>query len=129
MSHDLWYNYWGQVTPAINPEPFHVGDITDTALLILAIVLSCIALSVAIYVWLTKHSPSPRRVVTKEIPEDMVVTVGPETRESLVINGVVTYRKVEGFEYEEGYVCRLRVIMKKGQYRLVEVVSKEPMVE
>ena len=66
----------------------------DTALLMLAIVLSCIALSVAIYLWLTKHSPSPRRVVTKEIPEDMLVTVGPETRESLVINGVVTYRKV-----------------------------------
>ena len=40
-----------------------------------------------------------------------------------------TYRKVEGFEYEEGYVYRLRVVMKKGQYRLVEVVSKEPMVE
>ena len=46
-----------------------------------------------------------------------------------MINGVVTYRKVEGFEYEEGYVYRLRVVMKKGQYRLVEVVSKEPMVE
>ncbi len=101
----------------------------DTALLMLAIVLSCIALSVAIYLWLTKHSPSPRRVVTKGIPENMLVTVGPETRESLVINGMVTYRKVEGFEYEEGYVYRLRVVMKKGQYRLVEVVSKEPMVE
>ena len=59
----------------------------------------------------------------------MLVTVGPETRESLVINGVVTYRKVEGFEYEEGYVYRLRVVLKKGQYRLVEVVSKEPMGE
>ena len=101
----------------------------DTALLMLAIGLSCTALAVAIYLWLTKHSPSPRRVVTKEIPEDMLVTIGPETRESLVINGMVTYRKVEGFEYEEGYVYRLRVVMKKGQYRLVEVVSKETMVE
>ncbi len=101
----------------------------DTALLILAITLSCIALSASICVWLINRSPSPRRVVTKEIPEAMMVTVGPETRESLVINGVVTYRTVEGFEYEEGYVYRLRVALKKGEYRLLEVVSKEPIAE
>ncbi len=101
----------------------------DTALLMLAIVLSCTALTLAIYLYLTKHSPPPRHVVTKEPPGDLLVTVGPETRESLVINGMVTYRKVEGFEYEEGYVYRLRVVMKRGQYRLVEVVSKEPLVE
>ena len=99
----------------------------DTALLMLAIVLSCTALALTIYLHLTKHSPPPRRVVTHEIRGDMLVTVGPETRESLVINGMVTYRKIEGFEYEEGYVYRLRVVMKKGQYRLVEVVSKEPV--
>ena len=103
----------------------------DTALSMVAIFLSCIALCVAIYLWQTKHSPSPRRSFTKEIPEDMLMTmtVGPETRESLVINGVVTYRNVEGFEYEEGYVYRLKVVMRKGRYRLVEVVSKKPMVE
>ena len=101
----------------------------DTALLILAIALSCTALAAASYLYLTKHSPPPRRAMTKETPGDLLVTVGPETRESLVINGVVTYRKVKGFEYEEGYVYRLRVVMKKGQYRLVEVVSKEPLVE
>ena len=47
-----------------------------------------------------------------------------------MINGVVTYRKVEGLRIRG----RIRVqiegqSMKKGQYRLVEVVSKEPMVE
>ncbi len=46
-----------------------------------------------------------------------------------MINGVITYRKVEGFEYEGGYGYRLRAVMKNGQYQLVEVVSKEPMVE
>ncbi len=101
----------------------------DTALLVVAVVLSCIALCAAIYLWLTKHSPGPRRVVTKEIPEDMLITVGPETRESLVINGVVTHRSVEGFEYEEGFVYRLRVGLERGKYRLVEVVSKEPRAE
>lgn len=101
----------------------------DTGLSLLAIVLSCTALAVAIHLWLTKHSPSPGRVVTRETPRDMLVTVGPETRESLVINGMVAHRKIEGFEYEEGYVYRLRVVMKRGQYQLVEVLSKEPLVE
>ena len=101
----------------------------DTGLSLLAIALSCIALAVAIHLWLTRHSPPPGRIVTREASRDMLVTVGPETRESLVINGMVVYRKVEGFEYEEGYVYRLRVVMKKGQYQLVEVLSKETLAE
>lgn len=59
----------------------------------------------------------------------MLVTVGPETKEPLVINGMVAYRMIEGFEYEEGHVYRLRVTMRRGHYRLVEVMSKEPLAE
>ncbi len=53
----------------------------DTALFTVAIVVSCAALSVAVYVWSTRRSRPPRRVFTKEIPESMVVTVGPETED------------------------------------------------
>ena len=101
----------------------------DIVLVVLAIFLSCAALVVSIYLYLTRHSPPPGRVVRKEASGDMLMTVGPETKQPLVINGMVAYRMIEGFEYEEGHVYKLRVAMRRGHYRLVEVVSKEPLSE
>ena len=56
-------------------------------------------------------------------------TVGPDQREHLIVNGRVFYGKIDGFEFEEGYVYELRVEEYDGGeryfgYRLVEIVSQ-----
>lgn len=74
------------------------------------------------------------QVGSELVPCDMT-----ESMTCMVVNGDVFHDTIEGFEYEEGFIYRLRIEredlypnseppldMSRYRYRLVDVVEKEP---
>ena len=51
----------------------------------------------------------PRRTITKARPETLEWKVGPDQKDFLLVNNRAFYGTIDGFEYEEGYVYRLKV--------------------
>ena len=113
-----------------------VGN-TDTTILLTVILI----LSVALLVATLPRLHRPRRKITKARPETLEWTVGPDQKDFLLVNNRAFYGTIDGFEYEEGYVYRLKV---KGYvyrlkvkeydlgssrygYRLIDVESREKL--
>ena len=100
----------------------------ETTILLIVILV----LSVALLVATLPRLHRPRREITKARPETLDWTVGPDQRDFLLVNNRAFYGTIDDFEYEEGYVYRLKVKeydMGSGRYgyRLVDVESREQL--
>lgn len=100
----------------------------DITILLVVILILSVALLTAVFPRLHR----PQRSVTKARQEVLDWTVGPDQRDFLLVNGRVFYGSINGFEYEEEHVYQLRVEeydlgSSTYGYRLVEIVSKQPI--
>ena len=100
----------------------------DTTILLTVILI----LSVALLVATLPRLHRPRRKITKARPETLEWTVGPDQKDFLLVNNRAFYGTIDGFEYEEGYVYRLKVKeydlgSSRYGYRLIDVESREKL--
>lgn len=89
-------------------------------------------LSVALLFTILPKLHRPRRKIMKARPETLEWTIGPEQKDFLLVNNRAFYGIIDGFEYEDGYVYRLKVKeyeLGSGRYgyRLIAVESKEKL--
>ena len=100
----------------------------DTTILLTVILILSGALLVATLPRLRR----PQRSITKTRPETLEWTVGPDQKDFLLVNNRAFYGTIDGFEYEEGYVYRLKVkeyALGSGRYgyRLVNIEAMEKL--
>ena len=86
-------------------------------------------------------SPVESVVLEVTVGPELVECVGVAPMQCLVVDGAFFYDSIEGFEYEEGYIYRIRIERYDAwpdleelpqdasafSYRLVEVVSQTPV--
>lgn len=78
-------------------------------------------------------------VLLVQVGSELVPCEGTESMTCMLVNGEVFHDTIEGFEYEEGFIYRLRVEredlypdsepppdVSRYRYRLVEMIEKEP---
>ena len=97
--------------------------------ILLAVIL---ILSVALLVTILPRLHRPRRKTMKTRPETLEWTIGPQQKDFLLVNNRAFCGIIDGFEYEYGYVYRLKVKeydLGSGRYgyKLIDVESKEKL--
>ena len=104
-------------------------------LITIAAVLALVAAACTV-----RFSTSESETLEVVVGPELVNCVGVGPMKCMVVDGNFFYSQVEGFDYEEGYVYRLRIEQYDawpGQkeppqdasmygYRLIEVISKTP---
>ena len=99
-----------------------------------------VALTVALALTLSSCTAFENgEVLEVEVGPELVDCVGVGAMKCMVVDGSFFYSRVEGFDYEEGYVYRLRIEKFEAYpgreppqdasrygYRLIEVISKTP---
>ena len=100
----------------------------DTPILLTVIVI----LSVALLINTSPRLKRPRRKITKARPETLEWIVGPNQKDFLLVNNRAFYGTIDGFEYEEGYIYRLKVKEydlgnSRYGYRLIDIESREKL--
>ena len=82
---------------------------------------------------------STTEVLEVEVAPELVDCVGVAPMKCMVVDGEFFYGSIDGFDYEEGYVYKLRIEQyeaypgreppqdaSKYGYRLIELISKMP---
>ena len=105
-----------------------MGGELDTTILLAVILILSVALLFATIPRLRK----PRRTISKARPETLEWRVGPDQKDFLLVNNRAFYGTIEGFEYEDGYVYRLKVKecdlgSSRYKYRLIAVQDREKL--
>lgn len=95
-------------------------------------------LTVAVVLMFACVRSGSREVLLVQVGSQLVPCAGTGLMQCLLVNGVPFQDAIEGFDYEEGYIYRLRVEredlylnreqppdLPRYRYRLIDVVNKE----